>query len=123
MYAEHNFEGIAIGNESWFQYSSYSNSMFAGSRESVVPKIQRDISGQKTILAIFFILRRLLVLETLPKGKKFNHIILLTRYCQDCTMKRGELHAKRASQLFQFTWLIRCVILVARSPRTCQEKH
>jgi hypothetical protein len=37
MYAEHDFEGIATGDESWFQYSSYSDSMFADSRESVVP--------------------------------------------------------------------------------------
>jgi hypothetical protein len=47
MYAEHDFKGIATGDESWFQCSSYSNSMFAGSRESVVPRIRRDISGQK----------------------------------------------------------------------------
>jgi hypothetical protein len=29
IYAEHYFEGIATGDESWFQYSSYSDSMFA----------------------------------------------------------------------------------------------
>jgi hypothetical protein len=72
MYAEHNFEGIATDDESWFQYSSYSDSMFAGSRESVVPRIRRDISRQKTMLTIFFTSTRLLVLETLPKGTKFN---------------------------------------------------
>jgi hypothetical protein len=47
MYAEHHFEGIAAGDESWFQYSSYSDSMFAGSRESIAPRIRREISGQK----------------------------------------------------------------------------
>jgi hypothetical protein len=47
MYAEHHFEGIATSDESWFQCSSYSDSMFASSRESVVPRIRRDISGQK----------------------------------------------------------------------------
>jgi hypothetical protein len=46
--------------------------MFAGSRESVMPRIRRDISGQKTMLTIFFTSRRLLVLEALPKGTKFN---------------------------------------------------
>jgi hypothetical protein len=72
MYAEHNFEGIATGDESWFQYSSYSDSMFPGSRESVVPRIRRDISGQNTILTIFFTSRRLLVLKARPKDIKFN---------------------------------------------------
>jgi hypothetical protein len=62
MYAEHNFEGIATVHESEFQYSSCSDSMFAGSRESIVPRIRRDLSGQKTLLAIFFTSRRLLML-------------------------------------------------------------
>jgi hypothetical protein len=70
--AEHNFKGIATGDESWFQYSSYSDLMFAGSKESVVPRIWRDISGQETLLPIFFPSIRLLVLKALPKGTTFN---------------------------------------------------
>jgi hypothetical protein len=35
--AEYAFEGIPTGDESWFQYSSYSDSMFADSREGAVP--------------------------------------------------------------------------------------
>jgi hypothetical protein len=46
--------------------------MFAGSRESVVPRIRRDIFRQKTVLTIFFTSRRLLVLKPLPKGTKLN---------------------------------------------------
>jgi hypothetical protein len=46
--------------------------MFAGSRESLVPRIRRETSGQKTLLTIFFPSRRLRVLEVLPKGTKFN---------------------------------------------------
>jgi hypothetical protein len=72
MYAEHNFEGIASGDWFWFQYFSYSHSMFAGSRESVVPGIRRNISGQETLLPIFFTSTRLLVLEPLPKGTKYD---------------------------------------------------
>jgi hypothetical protein len=70
--AEHNFNGIATGDESWFPYSSYSDSMGASSRESVVPRIRRDISAQKTLLPIFVPSRRLPVLKPLPKGTKFN---------------------------------------------------
>jgi hypothetical protein len=72
MYAQRHFEGIATGDESWFQYSSYSDSMFAGSRESLVPRIRGDISEQKTLVQIFFTSRRLLVLEARAKGTKFN---------------------------------------------------
>jgi hypothetical protein len=72
IYIEHNVKGIATGDEFWFQYSSYSDSLFAGARESVVPRIRRDISGRKTLLPICFPSRRLLVLKPLPKGTKFN---------------------------------------------------
>jgi hypothetical protein len=50
MYAEHNSEGIATGDESWLQYFSYSDSMFADSRESVVPRVRQDISEQQTMI-------------------------------------------------------------------------
>jgi hypothetical protein len=72
IYAEHNFEGIATGDESWFQCSSYSDSMFTSSRESIVPRMRGDISGQQTLLPISFPSRRLPVLKPLPKGIKFN---------------------------------------------------
>jgi hypothetical protein len=70
-------EGIASGDESWLQYSSYSDLIFAGSRESVVARIRRDISRQTTMLPIFFPSTRLLVLEALLKGTKFNQDYLI----------------------------------------------
>jgi hypothetical protein len=42
---DHSLEGIATHHELWFQCSSYSNSMFADSTESVVPPLRYDISG------------------------------------------------------------------------------
>jgi hypothetical protein len=72
IYPEHNFEGIATGDEPWFQYSSDSDSMCARPRESVVPRMRHHVSGQKVMLPIFLTSRRLLVLEALPKGTKFN---------------------------------------------------
>jgi hypothetical protein len=54
IYAEHNFKGIATGDEFWCHYSSYFDSMFAGSRESIAPRTRRDSSGQKTLLPFSF---------------------------------------------------------------------
>jgi hypothetical protein len=72
MYAEPYFEEIAPADECWFQYSFYSGSMFADSRESVVPRIRQDSSGQKTVTAISFPSTRLLALKIRRKGIKFN---------------------------------------------------
>jgi hypothetical protein len=73
MHAQDHAEGIAAGDESWFQCASDSDSVFAGSRESAMRRIGREISGQQIMLALFFTTTRLLVLKTVPKDPKFNH--------------------------------------------------
>jgi transposase len=46
-YAGYNFEGIATGDEFWFRYSTYSDSMFAASAEDAVPRTKQNISAKK----------------------------------------------------------------------------
>jgi hypothetical protein len=67
MQVEYNYERIAMSDESWFQYSVCSDSIFTEPRESIVPRIPGDISGQKTLVPIFLILTQLLVLEALSE--------------------------------------------------------
>jgi hypothetical protein len=93
MSAEHDCEGIATGDNSWFQYSFYSDSMFAGSRENVMPRIRRDVSAPKTMITIFFTSRRLLVLEARPKGTNFNQDCLI-----QCIFPRLESEKGRISR-------------------------
>jgi hypothetical protein len=72
LYAEHNFEGITTGDELWFLYTIYGDSMFATSAREVVPRTKQNISAKKSIVTIFFTSTRWLVLNSLPKGTKFN---------------------------------------------------
>jgi hypothetical protein len=72
LYTEHNFEGITTGNESWFLYTTYGDSMLATSARDVVPRIKQNISAMKTMVTIFFTSTRLLTLNFLPKNTKFN---------------------------------------------------
>jgi hypothetical protein len=70
--AEYDFEAIAPRDESWFQYAFCSDLMFTESRERFVPRIRQGISGQETMIPLFFTSTRRLVLETLPRGMKCN---------------------------------------------------
>jgi hypothetical protein len=70
--AEHNFEGITTGDESWFFYTTYGDSMFAMPAREVVPRTKQNSSAKKTMVTIFFTSTGLLVLNFLPKGTKFN---------------------------------------------------
>jgi hypothetical protein len=72
LYAEHNFEGIATGDKSWFLYTTYGDSMSAISAREVVSRTKQNISAKKIIVIIFFTATRLLVLNFLPKGTNFN---------------------------------------------------
>jgi hypothetical protein len=64
------FDGIATGDESWFQDVYMSNSMFAPSRDLAATSSKDADRTKKTMLTIFFTSRRLIVLEALPKGTK-----------------------------------------------------
>jgi hypothetical protein len=46
LYAEHNFEGITTGDESWLLYTTYGDSIFATSAREVVPKTKQNISAK-----------------------------------------------------------------------------
>jgi transposase len=72
LYAEHNFEGIPMGDDSRFLYTTYGDSMFPTSAREVVPRAKQNISAMKTTVTVFFASTRLLVLNFLPKGTKFN---------------------------------------------------
>jgi hypothetical protein len=60
---ENHFEGIATGDESWFQYSDPSAKMFAQSLTHVIPKTQQAIKMKQTMITIFFTRRKLSILD------------------------------------------------------------
>jgi hypothetical protein len=72
LYAEHNFEGLATGDESWCRYGTHTDSMFASPAEDLVPKTRQNISARKPTATIFFTSAGLLVLNFPAKGTRFN---------------------------------------------------
>jgi hypothetical protein len=72
LYTEHNFEGITTGDESRFLCTTYGDSMFAISAREVVSSTRQNISAKKNMVKILFTSTRLLVLNFLPTGTKFN---------------------------------------------------
>jgi hypothetical protein len=71
---ESHFEEIATGDASRFQYSySYpSSKMSARSPRDVIPRTRQAIGSKKTMVAILFTRRKLIVLDIRPKGSKVN---------------------------------------------------
>jgi hypothetical protein len=66
------FEGIAMGNESWLRYSYLFPKMFTQSPAEVVPRTRQALGAKKTMITSFLPARKLMVLDVLPKGPKHN---------------------------------------------------
>jgi hypothetical protein len=113
--AEHNFEGITTGDESWFLYTTYEDSMFAISAREVVPRTKQNIYAKKTMAMVCFPSTRLLVLNFLPKGTNFNQDYFIDTALPNLYNERDELRGARAYRVFQSTWTIQCVITAQRS--------
>jgi hypothetical protein len=110
LYAEHNFEGITTDEESWFLDTTYGDSMFVISAKEVVPRTKQNISAKKTMVIIFFTSTRLLVLNFLPKGTKFNQDYFIDRVIPNLYSEKRRMRDARVCRVFQSTWTIQCVI-------------
>jgi hypothetical protein len=66
------FEGIAMGDESWFKYCYPFSIMFVRAPSEGVPRTRQTIGAKETMIPIFFTASQLILLDVLPKGSKFN---------------------------------------------------
>jgi hypothetical protein len=71
---ESHFEGIATSDESWFQYSYPSSKVFIQSPTDVVSRTRQAIGTKETMMTFSFTGRKLIMLDILPKGSKFNQL-------------------------------------------------
>jgi histone-lysine N-methyltransferase SETMAR len=87
------FDGIAIGDESWFQYLYESSAMFAKSSGDVTPRTRQEIGVKKTMFTIFFTNTKLLIAEDLPKGQKYNQDYFISDILPE--LEREKMRYKR----------------------------
>jgi histone-lysine N-methyltransferase SETMAR len=100
LYAEHNVEGIAMGDQSSFLYTTYTDSLFAASAAEAVPRTRQNISVRKTMVAIFFTSIRLLVLNSLPKGTKFNRNYFNNTVLQNLSSEKAPIASRKGLSSF-----------------------
>jgi histone-lysine N-methyltransferase SETMAR len=87
------FDGVTTGDESWFQYIYPSSEMFARSPADGIPRTRQALCAKKIMITLFFTARKLIVLDVMPKGWKYNQ-----RYFVDnrvLGLKRGKMSFAR----------------------------
>jgi hypothetical protein len=87
------FDVIAIGNESWFQHTTASSKMFACSAADVIPRTRQAVSVKETMITVFFIAKKLIRFDILPRCCTFNQPDFINNIFPD--LKRANLNFRR----------------------------
>jgi hypothetical protein len=91
-------DGIATGDESWFQYMYISNSAFAPSRNLAATRTKDADRTKKTMLTVFFTTRMLIILEALPKETAFTQHYFSSDILPDLDSEKLRCHRKNPGQ-------------------------
>jgi hypothetical protein len=108
------FNAIATGDESWFQYVYPSRAMYARSRSDVISCVRRAIGTPKVMMTIFTG-THFLVLEALPKGRKFNQNYFLEEVLPSLSRQKGQIAEINLNSILSSIWTTRCVIMLKKS--------
>jgi hypothetical protein len=91
------FANTMTGDESWFFLSYESDSMFASTRDEVIPRTSQKFGSEKIMVTIFSG-TQLMCLDYLPRGQKFNKLyfkdVILHQIGRALNRGRGQSRTK-----------------------------
>jgi hypothetical protein len=87
------FDGIATGDELWFQHRTASSKMFAPSAADVFPRTRQAVGTKTTMITVFFTAKKLIVLDVLPRRSIFNQLYFINNIFLD--LKTPNLNFRR----------------------------
>jgi hypothetical protein len=76
------FDGIATGDESWFQRTRASSKTIACLAVNVIPRTGQAV-GAKTMITVFFTAEKLIVFDVLPRGSTFSQLYFINNIFPD----------------------------------------
>jgi hypothetical protein len=103
------FKGIATGDESWFRYSYQSSKMFTRLPTDVIPRTRQTIDAKRTVITLFFTTMKLIVLDILPKGHKYNQKYIVDYIVPDFEMANMRFQRRIPESTFECRWTIQYV--------------
>jgi hypothetical protein len=99
------FNGMATGDESWFQHTMASSKMFARSAADVGPRTGQAVGANTTMITVYFTAMKLTVLDVLPTGSTFNQLYFIKDIFPDLKTANLNCRPRRQGQLFGCTWI------------------
>jgi hypothetical protein len=96
------FEALDPGDEPWFFSAYLARTTIARSRDQITPVVRSGIGSSKVMVTAFFMGNQMLVLNDLPKGRKFNQDNFLSAIYRRETPIGGCLCKKQLDLSFPF---------------------
>jgi hypothetical protein len=109
------FERIAADNESWFRYCYPFSTMYARAPSEVISRTRQIIGARKPMITIFFTAGQLILLDTPPRGSKFNQQYFIDHVFPDLEMENRNFRPRMPFATFGCTWIIQCVLVGQKS--------
>jgi hypothetical protein len=100
MLQPNGFEGIATGDEPWFQYVYMPNSLFTPSRDLAATRTNDADRTMNTMLTVFLTSRKLIVLEALPKWTTFTPHHFISDILPDLDSEKQRYRRRNTGQEF-----------------------
>jgi hypothetical protein len=94
------FDGIAIGDESWFQHITASSKIFGRSAADVIPRARQAVGGNKIMIMVFFTDKTIIVLDALPRSSTCNQLYFISNIFLD--FKTANLNFRRQKTVSTF---------------------
>jgi hypothetical protein len=74
--------------------------MCAGSPAEVIPTTQQAVGAKKTAIPLFYTTRKLIVLDVLPKGHKYNQQYFVGCVSPDLKKANLSFHGRMRESIF-----------------------
>jgi hypothetical protein len=94
------FDGIATGDESWFQHITASSKMLVRSAAYVIPRRRQAVGAEKTMIRVFFTAKKLTVFDVLSRRSIFNQLHFIKNIFPDLKTANLILHGQKAQSTF-----------------------
>jgi hypothetical protein len=87
------FDGISIGEESWFQHTTASSKTFASLAPNAIPRTRQAVGTKKPMIKAFFTAKKLITFDVLPRRNTFNQLYFINNIFPD--LKTANLNLRR----------------------------
>jgi hypothetical protein len=105
------FDSIATSDESWFQHTTASLKMFAGSAADVFPRTPQAVGAKNYDHGVLH-RNETYEFDDIPRGSIFNQLYFINNRFPDLKTTNMNFQRQKTESTFGCTWIIPCAMRI-----------